>query len=76
MGKTTKSPSAQNLFFDPAVIGAAREHVIASIPVTETPCRICGAAGATKRSDGLCWVCLRLRVSAWRENDTPDSAGD
>jgi len=30
-------------------------------------CRICGESGASDESDGLCWVCRRLKISAWRE---------
>ena len=30
-------------------------------------CRVCGADGATEQSEMLCWVCRRLKISAWRE---------
>ena len=30
-------------------------------------CRVCGAEGATEQSEMLCWVCRRLKISAWRE---------
>jgi hypothetical protein len=30
-------------------------------------CRVCGSHGASKRFEMLCWVCRRLKISAWRD---------
>ena len=30
-------------------------------------CRVCGSLGASKRDDMLCWVCRRLKISAWKD---------
>ncbi len=30
-------------------------------------CRVCGSPGASKAQDMLCWVCRRLKISAWRD---------
>ena len=30
-------------------------------------CRICGSPGASKKTDMLCWVCRRLKISAWKD---------
>src|ERR1051326_4970714 len=30
-------------------------------------CRVCGAEGASEQSEKLCWVCRRLKISAWRD---------
>ena len=30
-------------------------------------CRICGGSGANRKDDMLCWVCRRLKISAWRD---------
>jgi hypothetical protein len=32
-------------------------------------CVICGSPCAPTSTEGLCWVCRRLKISAWREND-------
>ena len=32
-------------------------------------CRVCGDKSATEESEGLCWVCRRLKISAWRESE-------
>lgn len=43
---------------------------------SETPagCIICGEESAPISSEGLCWVCRRLKLSAWRDTDTQMSA--
>lgn len=33
-------------------------------------CRVCGDPTASDESEGLCWVCRRLKISAWREIET------
>jgi hypothetical protein len=33
-------------------------------------CVICGDPCAPNSSEGLCWVCRRLKLSAWRDTDT------
>ncbi len=30
-------------------------------------CSVCGAETSTTGSEPLCWVCRRLKISAWRE---------
>ena len=30
-------------------------------------CRVCGSPGASKKNDMLCWVCRRLKISAWKD---------
>lgn len=32
-----------------------------------TKCIVCGADTATSGSEQLCWVCRRLKISAWRD---------
>jgi hypothetical protein len=32
-------------------------------------CIVCAAACAPNSSEGLCWVCRRLKISAWRDSD-------
>lgn len=30
-------------------------------------CSVCGGETSGSTSDALCWVCRRLKISAWRE---------
>jgi len=32
-------------------------------------CSVCGAACAPNSTEALCWVCRRLKISAWRDSD-------
>jgi hypothetical protein len=32
-------------------------------------CTVCGASCAPNSTEGLCWVCRRLKISAWRDSD-------
>ena len=33
-------------------------------------CIVCGDATPPGSNEGLCWVCRRLKVSAWRDSDS------
>jgi hypothetical protein len=37
-------------------------------------CVVCGSECAPNSSEGLCWVCRRLKISAWRDSDPQLSA--
>jgi hypothetical protein len=32
-------------------------------------CSVCGADVAPISTEGLCWVCRRLKISAWHESE-------
>ena len=32
-----------------------------------TKCSVCGAESSGSAEEALCWVCRRLKISAWRE---------
>lgn len=32
-------------------------------------CTVCGSDCAPNSAEGLCWVCRRLKISAWRDSD-------
>jgi hypothetical protein len=33
-------------------------------------CSVCGSDAAPISAEPLCWVCRRLKISAWRDNDS------
>jgi hypothetical protein len=33
-------------------------------------CIVCDSECAPNSTEGLCWVCRRLKLSAWRDSDT------
>ena len=34
------------------------------------PCSVCSSECAPNSTEGLCWVCRRLKLSAWRDSDS------
>lgn len=32
-------------------------------------CSVCGSPCAPNSTENLCWVCRRLKISAWRDSD-------
>ena len=76
MEKTTKSQILEPTVLGPTMIDAAKEHVFQPKPVNKFPCRICSTSGATDKSDGLCWVCRRLKISAWQGSDVQEAASE
>ncbi|HYZ83404.1 MAG TPA: hypothetical protein VE621_03340 [Bryobacteraceae bacterium] len=39
-----------------------------------TRCVICSSEAAPNSTEQLCWVCRRLKISAWRDSETQLSA--
>jgi len=37
-------------------------------------CTVCGEECAPNSVEGLCWVCRRLKISAWRDSDLQANA--
>jgi epoxyqueuosine reductase QueG len=37
-------------------------------------CVVCGSACPADSAEGLCWVCRRLKISAWRDSDQQAAA--
>ena len=76
MSKTSKAGDLDTPVIGPQLIEAAKDIVFYPTPPSQFPCRVCGTSGATERSDGLCWVCRRLKISAWRSADPSDSPAE
>jgi len=56
-----------------AIIEQAR-RAIEEERVKPALCVVCGGDCAPNSTEGLCWVCRRLKLSAWRDSDTQMSA--
>lgn len=39
-------------------------------------CDVCASEVAPNSTEQLCWVCRRLKISAWRDADLQASAGE
>jgi hypothetical protein len=57
-----------------AIIEQARLAIEADRVKKPAGCIICGEESAPISAEGLCWVCRRLKLSAWRDSDTQMTA--
>jgi len=46
---------------------ASRKTAVALQSRKAVPCVVCGAEVAPFSTEELCWVCRRLKISAWRD---------
>jgi hypothetical protein len=37
---------------------------------TVVPCAVCGSDTTEETDERLCWVCRRLKISAWRDSES------
>jgi hypothetical protein len=51
-------------------------HADRAAPARPAKCVVCGNECAPTSTEGLCWVCRRLKISAWREVDQQLPAQD
>ena len=54
---------------DQKLLDEAKRSIMADQPKRVDKCSVCGAACAPNSTEGLCWVCRRLKISAWRDSD-------
>ena len=43
--------------------------ILPSIAQAGAKCPICGSSSSGNDPDKLCWVCRRLKISAWKDSD-------
>jgi hypothetical protein len=59
---------------DKALLEQAKRAIQSDQIQRTDKCSVCGAACAPNSAEGLCWVCRRLKLSAWRDADAQASA--
>jgi hypothetical protein len=73
-----KRPSAEPVIpesiVSETIIEQARRAIEADRIKKPALCVVCGGECAPTSSEGLCWVCRRLKLSAWRDTDSQMSA--
>jgi hypothetical protein len=57
-----------------AIIEEARRAIEADRIKKPALCSVCGGECTPNSTEGLCWVCRRLKLSAWRDSDSQMSA--
>jgi hypothetical protein len=56
---------------DQAILEQAKASLRTDVagPAPARNCSICGSEAAPNSAEDLCWVCRRLKISAWRDSD-------
>jgi hypothetical protein len=54
----------------PALMEEARRAIQSDRMNRPAKCSVCGEECAPNSAEGLCWVCRRLKLSAWRDSDS------
>ena len=54
---------------DQKLLEQAKRAIVADQLKHLEKCSVCGAACAPNSVEQLCWVCRRLKISAWRDSD-------
>lgn len=54
----------------PEILEGAKALVMSDRPRrTVTKCVVCASETSPNSNESLCWVCRRLKISAWRDSD-------
>jgi len=64
-----KPPQSSDPVVDLKLLEEAKRAIETDKLKHATKCTVCGAACAPNSAEGLCWVCRRLKISAWRDSD-------
>lgn len=64
-----KHPSPEPQVVSRQILDQARRAVSADRAKPGRRCKVCGSECAPNSTEDLCWVCRRLKISAWAEVD-------
>ena len=62
-------PAELETVIDQEILRKAKEALQQDRPRVMSNCVICGGEAAPNSTEKLCWVCRRLKISAWRDSD-------
>ena len=67
-----KIPPTPEPVVAPEIMEGAKALAMGERPARRvaTKCVVCQSETSPNSNEGLCWVCRRLKISAWRDSDT------
>ena len=68
MAKKSERVSTESVV-DQELLRKAKLVLESETPRVASRCVICGGDAAPTSAENLCWVCRRLKISAWRDSD-------
>jgi hypothetical protein len=71
MKKSIKRVVEEPVVIDEEILRKAKLALQSDRPVPVAKCIVCGSEAAPTSTEELCWVCRRLKISAWRDSDQP-----
>lgn len=75
MGRVKRKQGSPERVVAPEIMQEARRSLHSDkVKPAAKKCFVCGAPVAPNSAEGLCWVCRRLKISAWQEVDQQISA--
>lgn len=80
MKATMKKKTTVEPIISPEILDLAKKSVESERAPVPKKCAVCGtlctplAGPSVSSEESLCWVCRRLKISAWRESDGQISA--
>jgi len=65
------NPEIETLVVDKSILETAKAAILSdqASPAPRKKCVICAGDAAPNSTENLCWVCRRLKISAWRDSD-------
>ncbi|MEP7352076.1 MAG: hypothetical protein ABI824_02480 [Acidobacteriota bacterium] len=67
---TSSDAETQEIVVPQALLAQAKASLSSDRVVKPARCVVCSGDCAPGSSEGLCWVCRRLKTSAWRDADS------
>ena len=67
--KKTNKPVDEPVVIDEEILRKAKLALQIGSSGKRNKCVICGSEAAPTSTENLCWVCRRLKISAWRDSD-------
>jgi len=69
-----RKPIPTEPVIDKAILETAKRALDTDMNRRPGKCTVCGSVCAPNSNEGLCWVCRRLKISAWRDSDQQAAA--
>jgi len=66
-----RKPTSSESIVDKTLLENAKRTLQMEKMKPVSKCVVCGSSCAPNSTEGLCWVCRRLKISAWRDSDQP-----
>jgi Zn finger protein HypA/HybF involved in hydrogenase expression len=74
MKRKTVPTISEPVVVDQALLEKAKLALKGESVKPVTRCVICQSDSAPNSTESLCWVCRRLKISAWRDSEQPITA--